>query len=162
MIKINQIIASFVLVAATALSAVADSCDSCDSCQCSQNGSCQSSSPCKDCLSACKNCMCARKACYMHHSWMRAQRYNWHANYAHSAYGQPIALVVPPTAQMQTNWSWGAPSARFSRIDHQFGRDYPGPGAGSGVGFRNTPAWPGDTAQFGVHYVRGPWYPIQR
>lgn len=90
----------------------------------------------------------------------RAPQYNWHANYAHSAYGQPVALVVPPTAQMKTNWSWGAPSATFCRIDHQFGRDYPGPGPFGGS-FQNTPAWPSNTHQFGVHYVRGPWYPQQ-
>ena len=91
----------------------------------------------------------------------RSQCWNWHANYAHSAYGQPVALVVPPTAQLQTNWSWGAPSSRLSRIDHQFGRDYPGPGPFFGA-FRNTPSWPADTAQFGVYHVRAPWYPTQR
>ncbi len=98
---------------------------------------------------------------YLHRANQRAAKYNWHANYVHSAYGQPIALVVPPTAQLQTNWSWGAPSARLSRIDHHFGRDYPvcAPPRGS---FRRTPNWPNDTAQFGVYYVRGPWYPIQR
>jgi hypothetical protein len=97
---------------------------------------------------------------WLRHPNKRAQDYRWHANYVHSAYGQPVALVVPPTAQLQTNWSWGAPSARFSRIDHQFGRDNPGQGPFRG-GFRRTPVWPRDTAQFGVHYVRGPWYPIQ-
>ncbi|MCA9229240.1 MAG: hypothetical protein KDA57_01200 [Planctomycetales bacterium] len=91
----------------------------------------------------------------------RAQMYNWHGNYAHSEYGQPLALVVPPTANMQTNWSWGAPSASFSRIDHQFGRDYPGPGPFAG-GFLRTPQWPANTQQFGVYYARAPWYPTQR
>lgn len=91
----------------------------------------------------------------------RAPQYNWHACYSHSAYGQPVALVVPPTAQMKTNWSWGAPSAHFSRIDHQFGRDYPGPGPFGG-GFKATPPWPSDMHQFGVYYSRGPWYPTQR
>ncbi len=91
----------------------------------------------------------------------RAEQYNWHANYVHSAYGQPMALVVPPTAQLQTNWSWGAPSARLSRIDHQFGRDFP-VYVPPGGRFRRTPPWPKDTAQFGVYYVRGPWHPIQR
>ena len=91
----------------------------------------------------------------------RAECYNWHANYVHSAYGTPVSLVVPPTAQMQTTWSWGAPSAHFSRIDHQFERDYPGPGPFGGD-FRRTPAWPRNTHQFGVYYVRGPWYPTQR
>lgn len=98
---------------------------------------------------------------YLRPHTRRARLYNWHANYAHSAYGQPVALVVPPTAQMQTSWSWGAPSAHFRRIDHQFGRDYPGPGP-FGAGFNNTPAWPSSTDQFGVYYVRGPWYPMQR
>lgn len=90
----------------------------------------------------------------------RASMYNWHANYAHTSYGAPIALVVPPTAQLQTNWSWGAPSMRISRIDHQFTRNYPGPPP-FGAGVRHTPHWPQDTAQFGVYYVRGPWYPTQ-
>ena len=90
----------------------------------------------------------------------RASMYNWHANYAYTDYGAPTALVVPPTAQLQTNWSWGAPSMRVSRIDPQFTRNYPGP-APFGAGFRHTPAWPQDTAQFGVYYVRGPWWPTQ-
>ena len=102
-----------------------------------------------------------RKAPYMNTAWKRSMHYNWHANYVHSAYGQPVALVVPPTAELQTGWSWGTPSSRISRIDHQLGRDYPGPGPFSGS-FRHTPLWPSDTAQFGVYHVRGPWYPTQR
>lgn len=89
----------------------------------------------------------------------RAQMYNWHAQYAYTDYGLPTALIVPPTAQLQTNWSWGAPSMRISRIDHQFTRNYAGPGTQGG--WQATPRWPQDTAQFGVHYVRGPWYPTQ-
>jgi hypothetical protein len=98
---------------------------------------------------------------YLRPKTRRAPQYNWHANYAHSEYGQPVALVVPPTAQMQTNWSWGAPSAHFSRIDHQFGRNYSYAGS-QGAGFQRTPQWPSDMRQFGVHHVRGPWYPTQR
>jgi hypothetical protein len=90
----------------------------------------------------------------------RASMYNWHANYAYTDYGAPTALVVPPTAQLQTNWSWGAPSMRVSRIDHQFTRNYPGP-APFGAGVMHTPHWPQDTAQFAVYYVRGPWWPTQ-
>ena len=89
----------------------------------------------------------------------RAQMYNWHAQYAYTDYGRPTSLVVPPTAQLQTNWSWGAPSMRVSRIDHQFTRNYAGPGASGPWAY--TPHWPQDTAQFGVYYVRGPWYPTQ-
>ena len=92
----------------------------------------------------------------------RAQMYNWHANYVYTDYGVPTALVVPPTADLQTNWSWGAPSLSISRIDHQFTRNYPGPGPyAAGRPFRYTPAWPQSTQQFGVYYVRGPWYPTQ-
>lgn len=90
----------------------------------------------------------------------RASQYNWHSNYVHSAYGQPVALVVPPTAQLQTNWSWGASSSHFSRIDHQFGRNDQGAGTMGGV--KRTPRWPSNMQQFGVEYVRGPWYPTQR
>jgi hypothetical protein len=86
----------------------------------------------------------------------RAANYAWHNRYAHSAFGQPVALVVPPTANLQTNWGWGVGSSRISRIDHQFGRDYPGAGPFGG-GFQMTPRWPHDTTNFGVHYVRGPW-----
>lgn len=95
------------------------------------------------------------------HPLRRAELTNWHANYAHSEYGAPLALVVPPTAQLQTNWSWGAPSLSISRIDHQFGRNYNGP-APFGTGFRRTPVWPSNTHQFGVYHVRAPWYPTQR
>jgi len=101
----------------------------------------------------------AAESRYLRPKTRRASQYNWHSNYAHSMYGQPLALVVPPTAQMQTTWSWGAPSV--SRIDHQFGRDDSGSGS-RGRSFRRTPAWPRNTQQFGVHYVRGPWYPTQK
>lgn len=88
----------------------------------------------------------------------RASMYNWHGNYAYTPYGKPTALVVPPTAQLQTNWSWGAPSSRISRIDHQFTRNHGGPGAAAAL---PTPLWPSDTTKFGIYYVRGPWYPTQ-
>ena len=64
---------------------------------------------------------------------LRAQMYNWHGNYAYTPYGRPTALVVPPTANLQTNWSWGAASSSVTRIDHQFTRDYLGPGAAGGT-----------------------------
>ena len=86
----------------------------------------------------------------------RAQWYNWNRNYAHTEYGAPVALVVPPTAQLQTNYGWGVASSRISRIDHQFQRNYPGEGQFGGP-YRGTPLWPSDTVQFGVYPVRGPW-----
>jgi hypothetical protein len=86
----------------------------------------------------------------------RAQWYNWNRNYANTDYGAPVALVVPPTANLQTNWGWGVASSRVSRIEHQFQRNYPGEGSFGGP-FRSTPLWPSDTTQFGVYYVRAPW-----
>jgi hypothetical protein len=86
----------------------------------------------------------------------RAQYYNWNRNYAYTDYGLPTALIVPPTAQLQTNYGWGVASSRISRIDHQFQRNYPGNSQFGGP-FRPTPVWPSDTTQFGVYPVRGPW-----
>ena len=86
----------------------------------------------------------------------RAQCYNWNRNYAYTDFGAPTALVVPPTAQLQTNYGWGVASSRISRIDHQFQRNYPGYGQFGGP-FRSTPVWPSDTTQFGVYPVRAPW-----
>lgn len=87
----------------------------------------------------------------------RAQYYDWNRQrYYHTSYGQPVALVVPPTATMQTNWGWGVGSSRLERLDHQFMRNYPGAGP-FGVPYKSTPIWPSDTTQFGVYHVRGPW-----
>jgi hypothetical protein len=86
----------------------------------------------------------------------RAQCYNWNRNYAYTDYGLPTALIVPPTAQLQTNYGWGVASSRISRIDHQFQRNFPGFGQFGGP-YRPTPVWPSDTTQFGIYPVRGPW-----
>lgn len=82
--------------------------------------------------------------------------YPWHGAYYHVQYGEPLALVVPPTARFQTNYSWGVPATRVSWIKHQFVPNYPFFGGSEG-GFLPTPLWPSDTDQFGVYYVRGPW-----
>lgn len=94
---------------------------------------------------------------YGHVAVNRQNWYPWHGPYAHRAWGAPVALVVPPTAGMTTEWRWGVSGTRIVPIYHQFGRPYPGPGQVGGAGFRPTPAWPSDTTQFGVNYVRGPW-----
>jgi len=81
----------------------------------------------------------------------------WHNAYYHTMYGEPIALVVPPTAEFQSQYGWGVGGTRTTPIYHQFTRPYPGPiGPGQG-GFLPTPIWPSDTTQFGVYYIRGPW-----
>jgi hypothetical protein len=85
-----------------------------------------------------------------------ARWYTWHDRYYHSQFQAPVALVVPPTASLETSWGWGVSNTRISRINHQFTRPYPGfftPGAA----FRPTPVWPSDTRHIGVYYVRGPW-----
>ena len=87
----------------------------------------------------------------------RAWYYDWNKNYAYTPYGQPTALVVPPTATLQTNWGWGVSSSRLQRLDHQYLRNYPGDFYGAGGPYRTTPLWPSDTTQFGVYYVRAPW-----
>ena len=92
--------------------------------------------------------------------FLRSQGKSWHSAWYDPAEGRPIALVVPPTAEFQTQYGWGVPSSRVAPIYHQFRRPYPGPGAvggGGGGGFMPTPNQPSDTVQFGVNAVRGPW-----
>ena len=87
----------------------------------------------------------------------RAMIYPWHAGYYHTAWGCPVALVVPPTAENQTHWGWGVGNTRVTTIYHQFDRNFPGGGYYDRRAFRPTPNWPSDTDQFGVYYIRGPW-----
>lgn len=85
-----------------------------------------------------------------------AKRTPWHGKYYHTGWGSPVALVVPPTAAMQSHYSWGVGQTRTTPLWHQFRRDYPGPYSG-GYGFYPTPRWPSSTDQSGVYYIRGPW-----
>lgn len=81
----------------------------------------------------------------------------WHGPYYHIGYGQPLALVVPPTAHMRQTLSWGVSQNKMYPIHHQFGRSASSPGVLPPGSFLPTPAWPSHTDQFGVYYVRGPW-----
>lgn len=92
-------------------------------------------------------------------NWARqaASTYAWHGNYYQQQYQAPVALVVPPTAHMRTQYSWGVSQNLMYPIHHQFGRNASGAGYGNLGGFRPTPPWPSHTNQFGVYYVRGPW-----
>jgi hypothetical protein len=81
---------------------------------------------------------------------------SWHGRYYHTAYGRPVALVVPPTATTDSYLSWGVAQTETRPIWAQFRRSYSGE-FGMDEGFRPTPAWPSNTDQFGVYYVRGPW-----
>jgi hypothetical protein len=90
--------------------------------------------------------------------FLRSQGKSWHSGWYDPSIGRPMALVVPPTAEFMTEYSWGVPSSRVMPLYHQFRRPYPGAGAVPGAGgFMPTPNQPSDTVQFGVHPVRGPW-----
>ena len=94
------------------------------------------------------------------HRWnqqMSAQ-YPWHGAYAHPSIGQPLSLVVPPTASYQSVYSWGVGNTKSVPIYHQFDRAYPGPATGAEAGmYRSVPVVPWNTQQFGVYYNRAPW-----
>jgi hypothetical protein len=96
---------------------------------------------------------------YGHGARWRASMHPWHGRYSNVQYGQPIALVVPPTAELTTDYGWGVCSSRMTRIDHQFQRPWRGsfPTQYPPYGFMPGAAWPSDTRQFGTYYVRGPW-----
>lgn len=95
--------------------------------------------------------------------WARsfARTEPWHGNYYNTTWGEPVSLVVPPTAQMQVKWGWGVAQSEMVPIYHQFRRPYGGTGGtgegGMGTLFSPTPRWPSHTDQFGVYYIRGPW-----
>jgi len=82
---------------------------------------------------------------------------SWHAGYYDPAWGVPIALVVPPKAEMQTHWGWGVGNTRITPLYFQFQRDYPGASYYDPRTMLSVPPWPSDTDQFGVYYIRGPW-----
>lgn len=81
----------------------------------------------------------------------------WHGGYYNQMYGQPLALVVPPTAHMRQTFSWGVSQNLMYPLHHQFGRSANSPGVAPAGSFLPTPPWPSHTDQFGVYYVRGPW-----
>lgn len=81
----------------------------------------------------------------------------WHGGYQHIQYGQPVGMVVPPTAHMRQTYAWGVSQNLNHPIYHQYGPSNPGYGYAPAGGFRHTPMWPSHTDQFGVYYTRGPW-----
>lgn len=85
----------------------------------------------------------------------QAQFYGaWHGSYYHSAWGQPVAMVVPPTVRWQSHYQWGVPSTRVTPVFHQFHRGFLAPV--EHPVFMPTPRWPSSTDQLGVYPVRGP------
>jgi hypothetical protein len=87
----------------------------------------------------------------------QSQMYPWHGAYYDAAWGMPVAVLVPPTAETQTHWGWGVGATRVTPIQHQFQRGYPGAGTYNRAWFRPTPPQPSSTDQFGDYYIRGPW-----
>ncbi len=83
----------------------------------------------------------------------------WHHGYYHTMWGRPVALVVPPEANYQTNYAWGVGNTTVTPIYPQFyGPSYvPVTGYTPRPAYLPTPYWPSDTRQFGVYYIRGPW-----
>jgi len=69
----------------------------------------------------------------------------------------PLALVVPPNAEMQTHYGWGVGRTRTTPISHQYEPGYAMPGYYNRAWFQPVPHWPSDTDQLGVYYIRGPW-----
>jgi hypothetical protein len=94
------------------------------------------------------------------HQWNQQEALgrSWHDNYQYWRYGEPTALVVPPTASYQTSYGWGVGQVRMFPIHHQFGKAGAGTiGGGGGGMFSRTPYWPSHTDQFGIYSVRAPW-----
>lgn len=87
----------------------------------------------------------------------RAEWPCWNHFYYDAAWGMPVAIVIPPTAESQTHWGWGIGNTRITTNYVQFDRNYPGPGYYDRRLFQPTPPWPSDTDQFGFYYIRGPW-----
>jgi hypothetical protein len=92
-----------------------------------------------------------------YNAYRRAARSTWHGAYYNTQTGRPTAVVVPPTAHMQSSYNWGVAQTRSTPIYHQYGRAYPGVAAPAGLPFAPTPRWPSSTNQHGYYYVRGPW-----
>ncbi len=81
----------------------------------------------------------------------------WQDGYYSAAWGMPMAVLVPPTARWQTDYSWAAGGMRISRIDASFQRQYPGPSSSYQMGkYLPAPPQPSDTRQMGFYNVRGP------
>jgi hypothetical protein len=81
----------------------------------------------------------------------------WQDGYYSAAWGMPMAVVVPPTARWQTDYSWAAGGMRISRIDANFQRQYPGPSSSYQMrSYLPAPPQPSDTRQTGYYNVRAP------
>lgn len=90
-------------------------------------------------------------------AYRRAAVTTWHGNHYNTQTGRPTAVVVPPTAHMQSSYGWGVAQTQMTPNYHQYNRAYPGQAAPAGLPFQPTPRWPSHTNQHGYYYVRSPW-----
>ena len=82
---------------------------------------------------ACAGCRLARRrrvqafdeTHHGHNARYRASLRPWHGRYYNVQYGQAVSVVVPPTAELTTDYGWGSVSSRMTRNDHQFQRPWP-------------------------------------
>ena len=82
---------------------------------------------------------------------------SWDDGYYDTAWGMPLAVLVPPNARWQTNYSWGVGGTRIAPIGSHFRYEYPGPESAYRQGsYLPAPSQPSDTRQMGDYYVRGP------
>ena len=86
-----------------------------------------------------------------------AQQRPWHQPYYHSQSGQPVALIVPPTAGLHTEYGWGVTMNEMRPIYHQFSRRSPTIVGGHRQTLKPLPNRPSNTKQFGIYYLRAPW-----
>ena len=145
----------------------------CDQCGTTDCQPCGHYRHCQQCMSCRRHGVRCPHACGSHghagHCWkhdviekryfLRSQGLSWHSVWYDPSIGRPLALVVPPTAEFTSEYSWGVPSSRVTPLYSQFRRPYSGVGVVPGAGgrFLPTPTQPSDTVQFGVYEVRGPW-----
>jgi hypothetical protein len=90
--------------------------------------------------------------------FLRGRNKSWHSGWYNPAAGRPVPLVVPPTSEFVSEYSWGVPSSRVMPLYPQYRKPFPGPGYVPGERrLMPTPDQPSDTVQFGIHAIRGPW-----
>ncbi len=81
----------------------------------------------------------------------------WHGEYYDTAWGMPVAVLVPPRPRTQTNYGWGIGGNTVTPVQAQFQRMEPPESEYHRNAFHSTPLWPSNTNQFGDYYIRGPW-----
>jgi hypothetical protein len=82
---------------------------------------------------------------------------SWHGDYYDTAWGMPVAVLVPPQARTQTNYAWGIGGTTVTAVQPQFKHIEPPYSKYNRDAFQPTPPWPSNTNQFGDYYIRGPW-----